>query len=471
VFTSLARDFRLDLEVRGEGSSSPIRREVAVPGLERNAALCFESARAGLATGEYPPGAYEGAVERLSTIGCEERLRPAPHSFSVGDYRYLLSATETLAALEQLDAVSGKQNLARLLEVDGFPVEEYETIRKRVLAASVERGLCAPQRFWRRILASGLATDMNDYVEQLARQRAAAQGGDDLAADAAERAWHAILQLCRRKGLAVPEPVREALGLSEENTPLRVRGNRSRVAAGEIGGSGDGGAWAEQLRQRLRQPEQRVAAACEALLRGEGLEEVLAALERFSPDEMLAVLPGLAGLGEAAAPGLCLLLRSLRSELRQAAAMLLGLAREERALVALCEALARESTAAWPDIARAVGSFGRRAIAPLCAALAPDAAGEVQHPDRLSRALAEVALTADGAAAVTELSAAGTGAHAFAASRALATLDTVRREGAELRGEQPLGEITPVRRFARRAYEAMTVLELEPLEEADLEFI
>lgn len=483
VFVALSQDFRLELELRSEGSSSAVRREVKMEGLERNAALCLESARAGLATGDFPPGAYEQALARLAAADMDERIRPADSSLGVGDYRFLLSPRETWAALDHLATVSQKENLARLLEVDGFSVEEYEGIRKRVLKASVEHGLCAPRRFWRRVIASGLAESAADYAERLSNNRAAlVEEGDDLDAEQQAEAWETIHKMCRRKGIPVPDALREALDLPEEATPLKARGNPAMSTAGEIGASKrpSNGVTADQLRQRLLQPEQRLAAAVEGLSARSGLDIILPALESFEVDELLELLPSLAEVGSAAVPGLTKLLRSQSPRLRQACAVLLAAAGDESALGPLCDALYTDETDAWRETARAIGSFGKAALPHLCSGVRDTTTlPEQEWMTRLARAMAEVAVASDGPDALREVEASSDESIAYSASHALATLEDVRFEGAQARGEEPLIEENSMITFARRAHEALHVPELElieesaadVLEEGDLEFI
>jgi hypothetical protein len=54
---------------------------------------------------------------------------------------------------------------------------------------------------------------------------------------------------------------------------------------------------------------------------------------------------------------------------------------------------------------------------------------------------------------------------ALAANHALATLHEVSLAGAQVRGERSLSDVTQIRGFARRAYEAITVPELDILDE------
>lgn len=209
-------------------------RKIEGQGLERNAVLCLEAARAQLTGGDHPPSAFSEAVEEFAAVTVEERLAPSAEAVHSGDYQHLVGASETLAALEHLDRVSRSSNLARLLEVDGLPVGEYEAIRKRILRASVEHGLCAPRRFWRRIVSSGLAEDAEDYAAQLAQKRAAAAGTEgDLEGEVARNAWLAIADLCERKDIPAPLEVREALDLPDP-VVLLDESSRPIQAAGEI---------------------------------------------------------------------------------------------------------------------------------------------------------------------------------------------------------------------------------------------
>ncbi|HVH99248.1 MAG TPA: hypothetical protein VM869_11070, partial [Enhygromyxa sp.] len=233
LFGALSRRFRVQLVLRGGDGTSVIRREVSARDLERNAALCLESARASLARSEYPPQGFAMALERLRGSALEDRLRGAGQTLVGGAYRHLISPRETWVALEHLEAASDKRNLAQLLEVDGLSIDEYEAIRRRVLVASVEHGLCAPRRFWRRIIASGLVDDFDDYAAKLARSRAEAdQDGDDLEAEQRSAAWARIAELCDLKQLEYPVELARKLGLETiERGSDRAR-RRSRSDSG-----------------------------------------------------------------------------------------------------------------------------------------------------------------------------------------------------------------------------------------------
>ena len=491
VFASLSRRFRVQLLLRGNSRTSAIRREVSARDLERNAALCLESARAELARSEYPREAFVRALEHLRETPLEDRLRGAGQPLVAGAYRHLISPRETWVALEHLEAASDKKNLAQLLEVDGLSIDEYEAIRRRVLVASVEHGLCAPRRFWRRLIASGLADNVDDYAAKLAAARAEAdQDGDDLDNDQRQAAWARIAELCDLKQLEYPFELARKLGVETSDRPRRrsrpdtsgsrrqADPNRSRSAAGEINAR-DTNVGGAPLRQQLQDPRLRLRVSTAALANGsspEAIDAVFSALEDFDEEELLAIMPSIAELGTQAVPGLHLKLESPRQQVRQASAILLGIARDQSSIVPLLRRLAREETRAWFDVARSIGALGTSALDRLCALVRQSARGEqfpIQHREllaRIGRAMAEVVIAEGGADsiardAVEALSQSSESDIAVAAGRALATLHDVSVAGAQIRGERSLPDLTQLRGFARRAYEAILVPELDILDE------
>ena len=500
VFSVLSRRFRVQLVFRGEASSI-IRREVSARDLERNAALCLESARAALARREHPREAFARALDDLRETARDERLRGAEHSLVAGAYRHLISPRETWVALEHLEAASDKQNLAHLLEVDGLSVDEYEAIRRRVLVASVEHGLCAPRRFWRRLIASGLADDFADYASRLAKTRSEAdQDGDDLDADQRSAAWAQINELCDIKELEYPPELARKLGIElhsvvEHADAVRERseeasGQRAEAGAGDEGLRNTLSAAGEiqaqtrvgisgNLRDQLRDVGLRLRVATASLANGgtpEAVEAVFEVLEELDEEELLAIVPSLAELGTQVVPALHDKLESSSQQVRQAAVILLGIARDGSSISPLLRSLTRESSRVWVDVARAIGGLGTSALERLCAVLRQSSRGDnfpIDHREllaRVGRAFAEVVIAEGGKSgiahdAVEALSQSSETDIALAAARALATLEDVSVAGAQVRGERSLPDITQLRGFARRAYEAIMVPELDILDE------
>jgi hypothetical protein len=210
IFALLAQEFRLQLVVRdAERGRVMMRREVASAGLERNAALCLESARQVLADREETPESpllFQRSLDQLAKLDRKARLVPAARSLAAGAFQHLAMPSEIVRALDELEAISQRDNLRHVLEVDGLPVDEYEAIRKRVLKAAFDAGLCAPPRFWRRAVESGIANSLEEYAATLVRARAdlEASDDDDLSLEQAARAWRDIGELVERKGLVLP---------------------------------------------------------------------------------------------------------------------------------------------------------------------------------------------------------------------------------------------------------------------------
>ena len=636
IFVRLAQSFRLQLVVRSEAGQAAAAREIEAEGLKRNAALCLESAQGQLGTGEFPPDAYASAREALARMNAKQRLEPARHTLAEGSYRHLVGPAEALAALERLDLASRKDNLARLLEVDGLSFAEYEAMRKAVLAAAIEFGLVAPARFWRRILGTDLVSDAADWIVKLVTQRSAwIARGDDLSPEQAEQAWRGILDLCHHHNITPPPELTRALGArrgeaarssgvqvvpvderpptgpvraalprppaAPERAPDAVEvttqdtartGPHSVVPAGTVreGRSGAHGtvpatqrsepparsgahavvppvtrpepgtrtgahsvvpavsrhepatrtgahtvvppipgrpepvsrhepatrtgahttvpaasasasasAPAPAARSGTRRsqqpavavsgeisvgarpgvrtseggndmgggdPKQRVGQAL-TILGGARPADVMPLLAELDEDELLALLPPLAEVGGRLVPELLARLEAPGRALRQAATILLGLARDRRAIDPLTARLGAESSVVWIDVARALGNFGPRVVGPLCALLR-GAAGEAKEALglRVSRAFAELVISdgdAPGGAgrlAIENLLEVADPSVSSAARRALATLADVRGEA---RGQAVAAgaEDREIRRFAARAYEAITTPELD----------
>ena len=387
VFLALSREFRLQLSIQGDDGDAVLRRGVSAVALERNAALCLESARAALAAGEFPPGAFEDALERLEGTPKNKRLSEGSKGVvAVGAFQHLISSAEAWKALEQLDQLSEKQTLSRMLEVEGFPVGEYEELRKRVLKGALEFGLCAPRRFWRRIIASGLAESAEDYVQRLCdARRAASEGGEELSVEQRIGAWERIEELCRRRGVTPPEPLLHALDLSVRDFPPPKRGGRERAKlSGELVASPSeskaesavNSSNAKNNPQGNSQDNEAsvvdLSRVIEAVEHGSGPEaarKVVANLERYSEDQLLAMLPALAERGEALTSELSAKLWSPRPECRQVAAILLGRNPSSLGLRPLLDVLMTEEDSVWEDYARSMGAYGPRALKFLCADL------------------------------------------------------------------------------------------------------
>ncbi len=238
VFRVLAQRFSLRIEVT-PGEGDPVERDAEAEALEPNAALCLESARTLLAREQLPPERYGKARAALGGLSVKDRLVLGPDTISPGAYQHIVGAAEATAALDHLDRVSEKASLARLLEVEGFPMTEYDALRRRVLQGSLDHGLVAPRRFWRRVVASGLVPDLQTYADLLCAARSTFEGEEgDLEPEAARAAWEGIGELCSRKDLKAPTVLREALGQHVDPGPPDVAGRSASAGSTPEGGGG-----------------------------------------------------------------------------------------------------------------------------------------------------------------------------------------------------------------------------------------
>lgn len=465
VFKQLAREFKVKLVLRSEGGTSP--RELVAPELQRNAAACLESAQAQLGTGEFPPDAYRTARDLLAARSVAQRLEPARNALTEAMIEGCReSSAAAFQALERLDQASRKDNLARLLEVDGLPVETYEAVRSAVLAAAIEFGLPVPGRFWRRWLASEQARDLGDFVRRLVAARSACvAAGEALTQEQAEAAWRGLFDLCQHKDITPPPELSKALGLGHQRpAPTRRSSQAPIVVAGEIR---DTPAQAEAPKTgtvRVKDLAARLQGSP-----GEGdIRAVIGSLPELSEADLAGLLPTLADLGARISPELTPALRAPVRAVRQAAAILLGHLAERKAEGPLIAMLGEEPTAAWVDAARALGNFGPRVVGPLCSLLraAQPARKEVLGV-RVARALAELVKSegdapGPGRQAVENLLDVGDASVSSAARRALATLGAVRDEVA---GD----EAEAARRFAQLAYDAITAPEVDAFADDEID--
>lgn len=464
IFSRLSASVSVRLNLRSEHGSTPVSRDVSADDLGRNAALCLESARGVLATEEFPVDAFEAAAAELADLTAGERQRVAEHSLARGDFLHLLTPRESWAALEALEAASDKSNLAHLLELDGLPVGEFEAIRKRVLAGALEHGLCVPRRFWRRIIASGLCEDAADYAHRLAACRAAwEQEDDDLDEKQQQRAWIRIKELCTRRDLAFPEELMAALGIEEAPRASR-QGNASTSASGVIQVS--------SAPTPPPMPKKRVSLDPMIELRGPvadlgakgdqvPLPQVISAMDSVDDAELLSLCLPLHQAGSQAIPALLGLLSGGRPELRQTAAILLGLCPDGTAIRPLVSRLYAEDTKAWRDVARALGKMGPRSLGTISAHLRVRPAPRPGDENilRASLAMAQVCLSDGGGSmaqdAVEALADASDAGVARAARRAVATLHEVKTANDQVLGKTPIPNLTQVRAFSRRVYDAL----------------
>lgn len=441
IIDRLCEEVSVRVEIDGDSpDASSVVRGVSGPGLQRNAALCFESARAVLAAGDFPLSGWEDAIDELGARTVSERLEPAVVQIGAGDYQYIISSSEAWAALEHLEAVSSTSNLAHLLEVDGMPVGEFEQLRHRILAHSIVFGLCAPRRFWRRVIASGLCESPAAYVSALVEARRGAGADDDareaLSLDPAfeRESWQRLISFCEARGLEAPSEVYEALGERRPTAPHASGFAR----AGSLGNQGG----EPQISSGLSDRKRRVQVASDLLLGHDDndFSTLLKHLDDFSDDELIRLLPPMVVATGAHRIALLDGLSATNSSLRQCVALAFGEAASPGAATAICDMLVDDPSEAWKDAAKALGHIGPIAVAELAKCVA--AKNEQNAGDRAALALREAGQR-HGVELIADLCSHEHALVRAAASRALATL------GDE--SDQQIDGSDPICRFSRRA--------------------
>ncbi len=474
IFATLAQEFSVDLQIVSQVGETIVQRQVRGHDLERNAAMCFEGARGYDLSGG--PRAFREATKLFGKRDLKRRLKGAKAPLDPEDYQNLSRPSRVWKAMEALNDGSKKENLSFLLEACGLSITAYESLRASVLSACESFGLCPPSRFWRRALGASSAGDYAEWAGVLAKARARTidSGRDDLNREQSGEAWHRIRDLCTKKKVDEPAELISVLGTrgSRSAVPRMRRSNQAPVAASGFIGD-DAPAKKAAPKGVFHASKNRLAKATEMLAKAktpEAVGRVLDALEEFDIGDLLAILPTISELGYQAVPALIERLSAPRREVRQSVAILLGLANDARALDALCQRLIVEDTTIWTDIARAVGSFGPRAIGPLSELLQDVPASKLDFTvARCGRAMAEVIISdgddeaGPGRVAIESMIDVTDAALSAAAREALGTLRDVKSASEMVRGERPLNEDTAIRGFSRRAYEAIMVPEIDLL--------
>ena len=419
VIETLCQDFRVFVELQGVEGSATIVREVSTRDFIATR-RCAWSPRGPSSPPEtiLPRRGRQwwrrsrGAAWRR---GCGLRTyRSVPGTTGISSPRRSAGAPWSTST-----PVSLHGNLARLLEVDGMPVAEFEELRRRILAQSIAFGICAPRRFWRRVIASGLGESPAHYVEALAGVRLHIDDDEESRealelspeAGAVVVAAHGVLRRARAGGAC-----RGARGGGSWR-----RGADGRAAAAGVGGGHVGGLGSAPMGRGLDDPRRRVGVASDLLLSHaeQDLTGLIDALNDFSGRRPY---PSPAAHGRRGSDPS----RRARGgsgannpSLRLAVVASFGEAQSPGAVGPLCDLLAREPSELWSDAARALGQIGPVAVGSVGAR----AVAQPDGPDA-SRVVASLRYLAEfhGADAVAELCAHEVPEVRAAAGRALATL-------------------------------------------------
>jgi hypothetical protein len=207
----------------------------------------------------------------------------------------------------------------------------------------------------------------------------------------------------------------------------------------------------QAVHDALRLPSRRIEALDEIARRRDpsSIGSVFGLSEDLSDEQLAAAIACVAGFGERACAALIAGLSASKPEVRQACALALGKLKRRRGLAPLLEQLESEPTAAWNEIARALGDYGLAALRALSRGLRAS-----QRRERLMVALAHLAH--HGCAEDLEsLEKDPDTVLALAAKQALARAPRLEWEDKAVRGGGNLAEASSEARFSQLVYAAL----------------
>ena len=455
----LAAGARIDVEFYDEEARSVATYEVDSP-LAENVKYLLHRADVQIESMDPALRDFGAAVEAYRDMG-EDRLGRKQHNFSPESFQELPSPAAARLALGIVSYWSEPDNQDYLLLVKSFPITYWRNIRQRVINRALEFGLSLSPPLVDFALEQGLAksreellrTAVSNFAEVSLRIKPS-----DLDPTQEWENWKLLLADCVVEEVRVDPEIEElaaaaAKRASPEEDEASPGGDLSLLDK-------------EELLPLLTDREMRRDAALELCERLDldFLEPIFNAVCNMTRAEVARVLPAMIHFGDDAIPQFIQGLRHRKSFVRQGCALAMGALKAGGELEPLMDMLLSEPTNVWKEAARALGSMGPQALGALIAGVrSADGDGR----ERISWALAQVALTESGRSEVDAMANGRNARLAKVAERALDVLDQVELLDKEVRGEVKLAEQTIVRSFSRRFFDALSG-EVSELSEADI---
>jgi CpXC protein len=456
VLESLGRKSRLTLELYDPEYLPVVAHEVSAP-VEENVRRVIAEAKDALerlapATRSFERARGQLLAPRYDRLGRTDVDLPT-------DLETLEMPSAIRASLAQVARWSEPSAEAYLMEIRALPLGQWRALRARVIRRALDAGIAVPKPLversakehmaplpsWPELLEIGIKR----FAEVAARQRP----NDLTAAEEAEN-WDQLLRECTLAGVVLDDTVRSL---------AQAAAKRSRAANAGAGvdlrSLGDDELAALLERKELRREATLIL--CERHDPGT-LEAVFGAVRRMARAEANVVIPALTAYGPVAERWLIEGLASKKSFLRQGCALALGALKTPKGIEALVELLVDEPTEIWGEIARALGDAGPMAVIPLAVSLR---GADADRRDRIIHAMAHIAARPESQSrSPVEMLAEGRDALVSAAAqKALEKMEDVRRDDQVVRKSAGTAEVTVVRGFSRRFYDALTGdIELEP---------
>jgi hypothetical protein len=448
VLESLGRKARLTLELYDPEYLPVVAHEVSAP-VEENVRRVIAEAKDALerlapATRSFERARGQLLAPRYDRLGRTEVELPA-------DLETLEMPSAIRGALAQVARWSEPSAEAYLMEIRALPLGQWRALRARVIRRALDAGIAVPKPLversakehmaplpsWPELLEIGIKR----FAEVATRQRP-----NDLSAAEEAENWDQLLRECTLAGVVIDDTVRSLAQAAQK------RARAAHAGAGvDLRSMAD-----EELVALLERKELRREAAlilCERHDPGT-LEAVFGAVRRMARAEANVVIPAITAYGPVAERWLIAGLASKKSFLRQGCALALGALKTPHGIEALVELLVDEPTEIWSEVARALGDAGPMTVIPLASAMR---AADADRRDRIIHAMAHVAARPESQSRspVEMLAESRDALVAAAAQKALDKVDEVRRDHQVVKRASGNAEVTVVRGFSRRFYDAL----------------
>jgi hypothetical protein len=424
VLETLARDFRLRLEVISPAGRALGSHAVAAPG-EANAQRVLA------VLGRRAPGSEEARraeAERLVREGIASAEGDA-FARAFDDESSLALAAGAERAVEAYLPLLEPATFERLLLARGVPATRIEAVGKRVILAALRGGVALPPALVRRATELGIAPDEKTLATRAltAFARSCDSGLDAIGRTPREaaQAWASLLAWAGRLGVTVPEAALEAVRtLFDPEDPAAVEPPDPRpVPAPEaVRAMSD-----EELVRWVDHPGARETVAREMARRDpvRFAPSLARALRLVGPDVAGELAAKMIRAGDALGDVWVELLGSRRPVAAAIAAVATAVVRLRRGLTPAVQRALEKDDPDWKLFAWTAGEFGAGAVRALGR---PDEL----DVDRLAWMLAHV-VRAGGGREVERVRTASAGAVAEAATRAVGRVDEARGFDAALR--------------------------------------
>lgn len=201
----LSQSFRVTLEIYDDESRLVETKGLSEP-LALNLKRCIDKADASLRSSHVANANFDDIRHGFEALSVAERRGTQEHGFVYGMFSTLPSAAATWMALEQIQYWLEPEHEAYLLEVKGFPLDEWICLRERVMSRALDYGLYLGPSLIRIAVKRKRFKSRRDYLTKSITQFADVATGVhycDLDPLQLWRNWQRLLTECRKFKITV----------------------------------------------------------------------------------------------------------------------------------------------------------------------------------------------------------------------------------------------------------------------------